>query len=125
MVIALATAIALVLWTDRFGRRMIVFVSSILCTVTLAIVGIIGQFKMTDSLQGFAIFVCCVWSFFSSALGALGWAFVGEIASQKLRARPAGLAAGLSVIFGLIFNTTVPLMRKSHLISHYRVSTDK
>lgn len=45
-------------------------------------------------------------------VGALGWAFVGEIASQRLRARTAGLAAGISVLFGLTFNTSVPILRK-------------
>ena len=45
-------------------------------------------------------------------VGSLGWAFVGEVASQKLRARTAGLAAGASVVFGLTFNTALPVMRK-------------
>ncbi|KAM5353514.1 hypothetical protein ACJ41O_000164 [Fusarium nematophilum] len=109
-VIALVTSIALMLWTDRFGRRIIVFVSSVVCTVTMLIVGIVGQFPSTKPLQNFCIFVACVWSLFNAALGSLGWAFVGEIASQKLRARTAGLAAGISVIFGLTFNTSVPIM---------------
>lgn len=53
-------------------------------------------------------------NFLASALvGSIGWAFVGEVASQKLRARTAGVAAAASVVFGLTFNTTVPLMCKS------------
>lgn len=48
----------------------------------------------------------------AQTVGSLGWAFVGEVASQKLRARTAGLAAGSSVIFGLTFNTSLPVMRK-------------
>ncbi|KAF5012333.1 hypothetical protein FDECE_1560 [Fusarium decemcellulare] len=109
-VIALVTSIALMLWTDRFGRRIIVFVSSVVCTITMLVVGIVGQFSSTKPLQNFCIFIACVWSLFNAALGSLGWAFVGEIASQKLRARTAGLAAGISVIFGLTFNTSVPIM---------------
>lgn len=111
-VIALITSIALMLWTDRFGRRIIVIAASIICTVTMLIVGIVGQFDRPKPVQNFCIFVACVWSLFNAALGSLGWAFVGEIASQKLRARTAGLAAGISVIFGLTFNTSVPVMRK-------------
>lgn len=45
-------------------------------------------------------------------VGQLGWAFVGEVASQRLRARTAGLAAAMSVVFGLTFNTAVPVMRE-------------
>lgn len=99
--------------TDRFGRRVVIFVSGVASSVALIVIGIIGHFTLTGALQNFAIFVACVWSFFNSTLGSLGWAFVGEISSQKLRARTAGLAAGMSVIFGLIFNTSVPVMRKS------------
>lgn len=110
--IALVTSIVLMLWTDYLGRRIIVIVASVVCTLTMFIVGIVGQFSTTKPLQNFCIFVACVWSLFNAALGSLGWAFVGEIASQKLRARTAGLAAGISVIFGLTFNTSVPIMRQ-------------
>ncbi len=37
--------------------------------------------------------------------GSPGGAFAGEVGAQKLRARTAGLAQGMSVVFGLIFNT--------------------
>lgn len=98
----------------------------------MLLVGILGLLEKTTPLQNFLIFVACAWSFFSNAresfllvfpqgailypdpvaVGGLGWAFVGEVASQKLRARTAGIAAGVSVLFGLTFNTTVPLMRE-------------
>ncbi|KAM0547260.1 hypothetical protein ACHAPJ_010522 [Fusarium lateritium] len=109
-VIALVTSIVLMIGTDRFGRRIIVFVATAIATLAMLVVGIVGQFSSTKALQNFCIFVACVWSLFNSALGSLGWAFVGEISSQKLRARTAGLAAGISVIFGLTFNTSVPVM---------------
>jgi MFS family permease len=87
--------------TAKFGRRFIVFLSSIICSISLFVVTIISLFDSTTALQNFCIFTACIWSLFNSALGVIGWAFVGEIASQKLRARTAGLAAGLSVVFGL------------------------
>ena len=128
----------LVLSTDKLGRRRLVFISAIVCTVTMLVVAILGLVPKTPALQNFLIFDACLWSFFSSArkfspkqsscevlvvsvnsalirlplVGSLGWAFVGEVASQRLRARTAGLAAGASVIFGLTFNTAVPIMRK-------------
>ncbi|KAM9875955.1 hypothetical protein VD0002_g7282 [Verticillium dahliae] len=108
--IALVTSVALMLWTDRFGRRLVVFAAACVSTATMLVVAVIGLAPTSTPLRGFCIFVACVWSFFNNALGALGWAFVGEIASQKLRARTAGLAAGLSVVFGLTFNTALPVM---------------
>ncbi|KAM5345993.1 hypothetical protein ACJ41O_011854 [Fusarium nematophilum] len=109
-VIALLTSISLITLTDKFGRRRIVIIASIVCTVTMLVVGILGFVPKTTALKNFLIFDACVWSFFNVALGSLGWAFVGEVASQSLRARTAGLAAGISVIFGLTFNTSVPVM---------------
>ncbi|PSN71411.1 MFS general substrate transporter [Corynespora cassiicola Philippines] len=109
-IISLVTATCLILATDTFGRRIVVFASSILCTVALLLVGILGQVPQTDALKNFLIFVGCLWSLGNNALGQLGWAFVGEVSSQRLRARTAGLAAGISVIFGLTFNTAVPVM---------------
>ncbi|EKG12548.1 General substrate transporter [Macrophomina phaseolina MS6] len=109
-VISFATATCLILATDTFGRRPVVLASAIGCTVAMLLVGILGQVEKTKPLQNFLIFVACVWSFFNNALGGLGWAFVGEVASQNLRARTAGVAAASSVLFGLTFNTALPVM---------------
>ncbi|KFY81283.1 hypothetical protein V500_11544 [Pseudogymnoascus sp. VKM F-4518 (FW-2643)] len=109
-VIAIGTYIVTMLTSDYFGRRRIVLVSVIVATVCMLVVGVFGIFKQTPQLKNLLIFVGCVWDFFNIALGGLGWSFVGEISSQKLRVRTAGIAAALSVIFGLIFNTSVPIM---------------
>ncbi|KAI9157947.1 sugar transporter [Paramyrothecium foliicola] len=109
-VISLLTATCLIVATDKLGRRFAVLGASTLCTVAMLMVGILGFVPKTKPLQNFLIFVACLWSFGSNALGGLGWAFVGEVATQRLRARTAGLAGGMSVIFGLIFNTSVPVM---------------
>lgn len=129
--IALLTSVSLITLTDKFGRRLVVVVAAFACTITMLVVGILGFVPKTTPLKNFLIFDACVWSFFNvartwldsrtcwhfkpmltpSLVGSLGWAFVGEVASQSLRVRTAGVAAGASVIFGLTFNTTVPLMR--------------
>ena len=66
-IIALLTSITLILVTDKFGRRLVVFVSGIACSITMLIVGILGFVDKTPPLQNFLIFVACVWSFFSNA----------------------------------------------------------
>lgn len=66
-IIALLTSITLILVTDKFGRRLIVFVAAIVCTLTMLVVGILGFVPKTSPLQNFLIFVACVWSFFSNA----------------------------------------------------------
>ncbi|KAM6511998.1 hypothetical protein FALCPG4_016986 [Fusarium falciforme] len=109
-IIQLVSALALILISDKAGRRSPTFVSVIGCSLSMMVVGILGFVNKTTPIQNLLIFVACVWAFFNKALGSIGWAFVGEVASQKLRARTAGVAAASSVVFGLTFNTTVPLM---------------
>ncbi|RSM15147.1 hypothetical protein CDV31_005081 [Fusarium ambrosium] len=109
-IIQLVSALALILISDKAGRRSSTFVSAIACSLSMMVVGILGFVNKTTPIQNLLIFVACVWAFFNKALGSIGWAFVGEVASQKLRARTAGVAAATSVVFGLTFNTTVPLM---------------
>lgn len=109
-IIQLVSSVFLILIADKAGRRRPTFISTVGCTLALLVVGILGFVEKTTAIRNLLIFVACVWAFFSKALGSIGWAFVGEVASQKLRARTAGVAAAASVVFGLTFNTTVPLM---------------
>ncbi|KAH8585378.1 general substrate transporter [Bisporella sp. PMI_857] len=108
--IQLLAAVCLVLGSDVIGRRRLTLIALSFCMTTLFIVGVLGLVHQTQPLMNVLIFVACVWSFFNSITGSLGGAFIGEVASQRLRARTAGVAMAMSVVFGLIFNTTVPLM---------------
>ncbi|KAM0325873.1 hypothetical protein ACHAQA_007176 [Verticillium albo-atrum] len=83
--ISLFTATSLILITDKFGRRPVVFVSAVGCTLAMLLVGVLGLLEKTMPLQNFLIFVACVWSFFSNALDTEGanwgyhtaWLFFG------------------------------------------------
>ncbi|KAL5338341.1 general substrate transporter [Aspergillus crustosus] len=112
--IQLATSLVLMLLTDKFGRRLMVFGAMVLCTLTLLILGIQGFITATQALKNILVFLACAWSFANTTIGSLGYAFVGEVASQRLRARTAGVASALSVVFGLAFNTSLPIIRISH-----------
>jgi SP family general alpha glucoside:H+ symporter-like MFS transporter len=46
----------------------------------------------------------------STILGDLGWSYVAEAGSSRLRTKTAGFAACGGVLFGLLFNSTVPYM---------------
>jgi SP family sugar:H+ symporter-like MFS transporter len=105
----------------------------------LLIVGGAGQAPNLSSfqIQNLTIAAACLWSGGSSAcmsfvshsgeanyvVGNMGWTFVGEVSSQRLRARTAGLAAGISVLFGLTFNTSVPVMRMSFICTRSTIDT--
>ncbi|ODN93565.1 sugar transporter [Cryptococcus wingfieldii CBS 7118] len=96
--------------TDRMGRRTVVIVLGGICCLTLLIIGILGHIEHTNSTNIALIVIACIWSGSNVGLGAFGWSFAGEVATQKLRARTSGLGSGIAVIFGLTFNTSVPIM---------------
>lgn len=124
---------------DKFGRRKIVVIGGWWCFAMLIVVGAAGG-HVNDSPRIANLVVACasLWSLGSAAresssrspsalsvclvtdlihiVGSLGWTFVGEVASSRLRARTAGLAAGIGVIFGLTFNTSVPIMCESECL---------
>lgn len=66
-ILSLVTATGLILATDRFGRRLVVFAASILCSLALLLVGILGQVGHTKPLQDFLIFVACLWALGNNA----------------------------------------------------------
>lgn len=82
----------------------------------LVIVGAAGLKATSQPVRKLIIAASCLWSLGSAAreyllvgilgstliaVGSLGWTFVGEVASQKLRARTGGLAAGEAFPVGL------------------------
>lgn len=119
--IKIASIGVLVLIADKVGRRPLVLFGAAWTTAMLFVVGIAGQFVGRPGVREITITAACLWSCGSSALGIIGWTFVGEVSSQKLRARTAGLGAGISVLFGLTFNTSVPVMRKSTILARQKI----
>lgn len=51
-----------------------------------------------------------MWRLGSTLLGNLGWAFIAETGSSRLRLKTGGIAAAGGVCLGLIFNTVTPYM---------------
>jgi hypothetical protein len=55
--------------------------------------------------------LACIWSAaYALSAGPLGWTFLADTASSRLRAKTAGLAAAGTCLFGLIFGYTIPIM---------------
>jgi SP family general alpha glucoside:H+ symporter-like MFS transporter len=62
---------------------------------------------LTPRLQ---VFFALVWRMSSTATGNLGWSYVAETGSSRLRAKTAGFSAAGGVCVGVLFSTTVPYM---------------
>ncbi|WRT68753.1 uncharacterized protein IL334_005733 [Kwoniella shivajii] len=112
--VKIVAVIVICLTTDRLGRRSMVLSFGVLCTLMLLIVGVLGQVHKNGATKIILILAACLWSVGSVGLGALGWTFAGEVASQKLRARTSGLGSAIAVLFGLTFNTAVPTMLQTN-----------
>lgn len=70
-ILSLVTATGLILATDRFGRRLVVFAASVSSSLTLLLVGVLGQVGHTKPLQDFLIFVVCIWALGNNARESL------------------------------------------------------
>lgn len=66
-ILSLITATGLMLAVDRFGRRQVVIAASILCSLALLVVGVLGQVGHSKPLQDFLIFVACLWALGNNA----------------------------------------------------------
>ncbi|WWC91994.1 uncharacterized protein L201_006948 [Kwoniella dendrophila CBS 6074] len=108
--IKIAFVLIFAVTTDRFGRRNIVLYLAALCLAMLLVVGILGHVPHSEKTKNLLIAAACFWSAGSVGLGAFGWSFAGEVGPSHLRARISGLGSGIAVIFGLTFNTSVPIM---------------
>ncbi|KAJ9121876.1 hypothetical protein QFC24_004458 [Naganishia onofrii] len=94
---------------DKFGRRPLLLGGGLVMAICTMSIGGIG-FK--ETLPGGALVaLAATWvAAYALSAGPLGWAYVADASSPRLRAKTAGIAASGTCLFGLIFNYTVPLM---------------
>lgn len=122
--VAILITILAAVATDFIGRRVLFIGATLVIWCCLMIIGGIGLLKtrshsinqLTVSVPGTKlllttqVFFSLVWRMGSTILGDLGWTYVAETGSMRLRAKTAGFSAAGGVCFGLIFSTTVPYM---------------
>ncbi|WRT68232.1 uncharacterized protein IL334_005208 [Kwoniella shivajii] len=94
---------------DKIGRRPLVLVGGAIMCICSYSVGGIG---FMATLPGTALVsLTCVWTAaYALSVGCVGWAYVAETSSPRLRAKTTGMAAAGTAAFGLIFQYCVPLM---------------
>lgn len=63
--LSVVTSIYLIVGSDKFGRRGLVLIATVVCSVCMLIVGILGQVARSSALDNFLIFIACVWSVFN------------------------------------------------------------
>lgn len=103
--IQLVVIVLVAISVDRIGRRNICCGGLTTMLVGITLIGIVGVLpnrgKAANSLL---VFFCCIYMVGLQCSGSTGWAYVGEISSQRLRPYTAGFAAALSCVMGVIMN---------------------
>lgn len=110
-IVAIVTTIICAVVVDFVGRRNLFLGSTLVIWCCLMIIGGLGLMpERSHSMNQLTVFFSLVWRMGSTVLGDLGWSYVAETGSMRLRAKTAGFSAAGGVCFGLIFSTTVPYM---------------
>ncbi|GFZ46073.1 hypothetical protein JCM24511_04319 [Saitozyma sp. JCM 24511] len=108
---AIIVTVLQALTTDLVGRRTLFLGSVVVTWVVLLIVGGMGLIpNKSAALNKLVVFFALVWRMSSTATGNLGWSYVAETGSSRLRAKTAGFSAAGGVCVGVLFSTTVPYM---------------
>ncbi|WRT64411.1 uncharacterized protein IL334_001343 [Kwoniella shivajii] len=109
--VGIAVTVLIAVTTDFIGRRAIFLGGVVTTWCMLIIVGSMGLVKdKSPALNKLVLFFALVWRMASTCLGTLGWAYVAETGSSRLRAVTAGVSAAGGVCIGTLFSTTVPYM---------------
>ncbi|ORY35812.1 putative sugar transporter [Naematelia encephala] len=120
--VQLMSVILVATTTDSFGRRPLTVYGYAITTVSVLCLGIVGCFDYTSaSLGSLLIFFACLATFSTSGASAIGYAYLAEIPTQRLRARTSGWGLAISNLFGILFSFTVPLMLNGS--AHWNVKT--
>jgi SP family general alpha glucoside:H+ symporter-like MFS transporter len=90
----LASILLTAFLTDTVGRRSMTVYGFLIAALAVGAVGILGLFDyQSKSLGSLLIFFACLCIFCNTGAGAIGYAYLAEIPSQRWRARTAGVGA--------------------------------
>ncbi|WWC97802.1 hypothetical protein V866_004689 [Kwoniella sp. B9012] len=96
---------------DLIGRRSLFLLGAVTSWIMCMVVGGLGiMSNRSATVNRLVLAFSLFWRLGSTLLGNLGWAYVAETGSSRLRAKTAGIAAAGGVCLGLVFNTSVPYM---------------
>jgi MFS family permease len=88
---------------ERFGRRRLLLVGGAGMTIMCLAIAIVGTPKWTPP-GGLVVAFFCMWTWcYSSSCAPIGYVYLAEIATPRLRAKTAGFAASITACFGFVF----------------------
>jgi len=95
---------------ERFGRRILLLLGGGGMTVFCLSIAVVGTPNWVPP-GGLTIALFCLWTFcYSSSCAPIGYVYLAEIATPRLRAKTAGFAAACTACFGIFTNFVTPIL---------------
>lgn len=96
---------------ERFGRRILLILGGLGMTIACLVLGVLGTIPDWVPPGGLVIFLFCLWTWsYSSSCAPIGYVYLAEISTPRLRAKTAGFAAACTAAVGVVTNFCSPLM---------------
>ncbi|KAF2012730.1 MFS general substrate transporter [Aaosphaeria arxii CBS 175.79] len=108
--INIAAVVVTMYLADTTGRRSLACIGTTICWLMNVAVGILSVVPKNKATNNLVVVFAVFWNIGLMANGATGWAYIGEISSQRLRPYTAGFAAASSCVIGVIMSVLVPYM---------------
>ncbi|KAI5197087.1 hypothetical protein AUEXF2481DRAFT_43028 [Aureobasidium subglaciale EXF-2481] len=108
--INIGTLIAVVLLSDKLGRRRISCYGTTLAWTCCVVIGILGLVKKSAASSNLFVLFVCLWNVGMISNGAAGWGFMAEISSLRLRTHTAGFGSACTCVIGVVMNILTPYM---------------
>jgi SP family general alpha glucoside:H+ symporter-like MFS transporter len=95
---------------ERFGRRILLLIGGGGMTVFCLSIAAVGTPNWVPP-GGLTIALFCLWTFcYASSCALIGYVYLAEIATPRLRAKTAGFAAACTACFGIFTNFVTPIL---------------
>jgi MFS family permease len=95
---------------ERFGRRILLLLGGGGMTIFCLSIAVVGTPNWVPP-GGLTIALFCLWTFcYASSCAPIGYVYLAEIATPRLRAKTAGFAAACTACFGIFTNFVTPIL---------------
>jgi SP family general alpha glucoside:H+ symporter-like MFS transporter len=96
---------------EKFGRRPLLIIGGLGMTLGCLAIAIIGSVPHYTPPGGLVVAFFCLWTFsYSSSCAPIGYVYLAEISTPRLRAKTAGFAAACTALVGVVTNFCSPLL---------------